>query len=184
MSETISLRPATPRDAKGIARVYVETWRDTYAGLVPEDYLLSLTEAGQAALWASAMGTARPSETALVAETVGRGGPQIVGFGSCGRARTGPAAGEVFTLYVCGEWQNLGIGRRLLTGLFEVLAGRKTTAAVIWVLSANPSRFFYEAMGGVRKAERKERFAGKFLDETAYVWPDLQAWLNERGGRA
>jgi ribosomal protein S18 acetylase RimI-like enzyme len=183
MSETISLRPARPRDASGIARVHVETWRDTYAGLVPEDYLLGMTEAGQTARWTTALRGARPAETALVAEVTGPGGPQIVGFGSCGRARAGPAVGEVFTLYVCGEWQNGGIGRRLLVGLFEVLADRKTSAAVIWVLSGNPARFFYEAMGGVRKAERKERFAGATLDETAYVWPDLRAWLNERGAR-
>ncbi len=183
MSETISFRPAAPGDAWGIARVHVETWRDTYAGLVPEAYLLRMTEAGQAALWATALCGARPAETVLVAEIAGTRGPRIVGFGTCGRARAGPAKGEIFTLYVCGEWQNHGIGRRLLTGLFEVLVSQKTGAAVIWVLSGNPARFFYEAMGGVRKAERKERFAGATLEETAYVWPDLPAWLSREGGR-
>ncbi len=183
MSETISLRPAAPRDASGIARVHVETWRTTYAGLVPDDYLLHMTEAGQAAQWAAAIRGARRADMVLVAEVVGPAGPKIVGFGNCGRARIGPMKGEVFTLYVCSDWQNHGIGGRLLTGLFEVLAGRKIGSAAIWVLSGNPSRFFYEAMGGVRRAERKERFAGTALDETAYVWPDLQAWLARRGGR-
>ena len=106
MSETNSLRPARLRDAPGIARVHVETWRDTYAGLVPEDYLLSMTETGQAALWATALRGARPAETALVAEIIEPGGPRIVGFGSCGPARAGPAAGEVFTLYVRSAWQD------------------------------------------------------------------------------
>ncbi len=183
MSATIALRPARPSDVQGIARVHVETWRDTYAGLVPEEYLLSMTAKGQAAQWAEALGRARPSETALVAEIAEPEGARIIGFGSCGPARGGPASGEVFTLYVCGEWQNHGIGRRLLMGLFEVLAGQKSDAAVIWVLSGNPSRYFYEAMGGFRKAERQERFAGTTLDETAYVWPDLPAWLNQGGGR-
>ena len=49
--------------------------------------------------------------------------------------------------------------------------------AFLWVLTGNPSRFFYEAMGGQTVAERQERFAGKLLDETAYAWPDLSAWL-------
>jgi len=183
MSATISLRPARSHDAAGIARVHVETWRDTYAGLVPDGYLLNLTQAGQAAQWAAALGGTRSAETALVAEIIGAQGPRVVGFGSCGRARAGPVAGEVYTLYVGANWQNRGIGRRLLTGLFEVLAKQRTAAAAIWVLSGNPARFFYEAMGGIRQAERKERFAGTLLDETAYVWPDLQAWLSRRGRR-
>ena len=49
--------------------------------------------------------------------------------------------------------------------------------AMIWVLSGNPARFFYEALGGVAVAERKEAFAGTLLEETAYGWPDLAAWL-------
>ena len=54
--------------------------------------------------------------------------------------------------------------------------------AVIWVLSANPSRFFYEALGGSAVAERQETFAGTILDETGYAWPDLESWLAIAGG--
>ena len=49
--------------------------------------------------------------------------------------------------------------------------------AFLWVLSSNPSRFFYEAVGGDRAATRQEAFAGTLLDETAYAWPDLEGWL-------
>src|SRR3546814_17194861 len=37
MSDLFVLRPAPPRDADDIARVHVETWQSTYAGLVPSD---------------------------------------------------------------------------------------------------------------------------------------------------
>ncbi len=37
---TATIRTATAADAAGIARVHVETWRDAYAGLIPNEVLL------------------------------------------------------------------------------------------------------------------------------------------------
>ena len=38
-----SVRPARPADAEAIARVYVETWRAAYVGLLPDRVLLDLS---------------------------------------------------------------------------------------------------------------------------------------------
>ncbi len=78
---------------------------------------------------------------------------------------------------MAGDWQGRGLGRRLLGGMFRAMAGDGLPDAYLWVLASNPSRFFYEAMGGERAAKRQEAFAGTLLDETAYAWPDLEAWL-------
>ena len=37
MTAAITLRPARPGDAAAIAKVHVETWRATYAGIVPDE---------------------------------------------------------------------------------------------------------------------------------------------------
>jgi ribosomal protein S18 acetylase RimI-like enzyme len=175
MSGLVTVRPAQLADAAGIARVHVETWRAAYPGIVPKDYLVSMTEPRQTALWEASIRRARGADTVLVAE--GGGSAGIVGFGNCGRARRGEAMGEVFTLYVANDWQGRGIGRTLLGRLFDSLHGHDLNEVMIWVLSANPARFFYEAMGGKRLAERREPFSGMVLDETAYGWSDLGAWL-------
>lgn len=181
MTGRVTLRPGRPADAAAIACVHVETWRNAYAGLVPDAYLVGMTEARQAVQWDAELRRRPGGERVLVAETLGPDGREIVGFGSCGRARGGPCPGEVYTLYVASDWQGRGIGRRLLTGLFRVLVGHSLNGAVIWVLSANPARYFYEAMGGQRAAERHEAFVGVELEETAYAWPNLKAWLARRG---
>ena len=180
----VHIRPGRPEDAPAIARVHVETWRLTYAGILPDRYLVAMTEARQAAQWRGLLHRHAGSDTVLVAEVPGTRGEAgtgavgtIVGFGSCGRARGGPAPGEVYTLYVAGDWQGCGVGRRLLGGLFRALVGGGIDSAFLWVLSANPSRFFYEAMGGRPLARRQERFAGAVLDEIAYGWPNLHRWL-------
>jgi ribosomal protein S18 acetylase RimI-like enzyme len=182
VTAAVSLRPARPGDAPAIARVHVETWRAAYAGIVPDAYLVSLTESKQALQWNHTIRRAVALEAVLAAESADLPGGRIVGFGSCGRARGQPGSGEIFTLYVAPDWQGQGIGQMLLEGLFARLHGGGLNQAVVWVLNGNPARFFYEALGGRRVAERKQRFAGVDLEEAGYAWPDLGAWLAARGG--
>ncbi len=185
MTAPVKLRPARPADAAAIARVQVETWRAAYAGIVPDAYLVSLTESKQALQWNHTIRRAVAPETVLAAESADLPGGRIVGFGSCGRGRGsggGPGGGEVFTLYVEPDWQGQGIGQMLLEALLARLHGGGLNQAVVWVLSGNPARFFYEALGGRRIAERKQRFAGVELAEAGYAWPDLGAWLAARRG--
>jgi ribosomal protein S18 acetylase RimI-like enzyme len=173
------LRRAKPADAAAIARVHVETWRAAYAGLVPDAYLVGMTEAGQTASWRRTLCRGGGN---LVAEAADG---QVVGFGSCGRSRIGdlPFQGEVYALYVAIDWQGKGLGRRLLGHLFSALRGAGISNAYLWVLAGNPARFFYETMGGTRIAERRESFAGTLLDEIAYGWPDLAKWPTRQAAR-
>ena len=169
-AEPVVLRRAKPADAAAIARVHVETWRAAYAGLVPDAYLLGMTEAGQTNSWRRTLRQGGGAN--LVAET--RGG-QVVGFGSCGRPRLGKLSfqGEVYALYVAIDWQGQGLGRRLLGDLFSALRAAKVSDAYLWVLAGNPSRFFYEAMGGKAVATRAENLWGSTLPEIAYQWRPL-----------
>ncbi len=182
MNADISLRPARPGDAAAIAKVHVETWRAAYAGIAPDAYLVSMTESKQALQWNHSIRRAAAPEGVLAAESTDLPGGRIVGFGSCGPARGQPGSGEIFTLYVAPDWQGQGIGRLLLEALLARLHGGGLNRAVVWVLGDNPARFFYEALGGRRVAERKQRFAGVELEEAAYAWPDLGAWLAARSG--
>jgi HAD superfamily hydrolase (TIGR01509 family) len=42
----VRVREATPADAGAIARVHIESWRSTYRGIVPDEYLESLSHEG------------------------------------------------------------------------------------------------------------------------------------------
>ena len=177
MSETVVLRPALPRDADAIARVHVETWQNTYAGLVPSDYLARMSVARCSPQWHRAAAKAETGNDLMVAEV----DEDVVGFVSFGPTRNPemPYGGEVYALYIAVDWQGQGLGRKLLATALEALAKEGHTGAMVWVLAANPSRFFYEAMGGERAGERTEDFAGTELEELAYGWPDLESWLSQ-----
>jgi ribosomal protein S18 acetylase RimI-like enzyme len=172
MIETVRLRPAKPSDARAIGRIHVETWRTAYPGMVPDQTLLGMTVDGKASAWRRALSRLPTREVVLVAED-SEAGP--VGFASAGPNRDPrlPFAGEVQTLYVLPDWQNRGIGRQLLLGCFARLVDQGLASAVIWVLADNPSRFFYERLGGRRAGERDERLWGALLHEVAYGWTSL-----------
>ena len=167
---TPRLRPARPADAAAIARVHVETWRTTYAGTLPDTFLRRLSVPEHTARWTRML---RPGgDTVLVVED---GGAGIVGFGSAGPARqdqmpAGDWQGEIYTLYLLTDWQGRGLGRALIHGLFDRLAEAGLVHVALWVVAANPTRFFYEAMGGRTIARRSEPYAGIMLDEIAYGW--------------
>ena len=169
----VTIRAARPADAPAIGRVYVETWRTTYAGMVPDPVLLEMSEEIQGARWAGLI--EREREMVKVAEDARAG---VVGMAGGGRARRGSGfAAEVFTLYVQPDYQGAGIGRGILANMFRSFHAGGLNSAVIWVLAPNPARFFYEAVGGERVGEREERLWGADLPEIAYGWHDLGAAL-------
>jgi ribosomal protein S18 acetylase RimI-like enzyme len=188
MTATCRIRRAVPGDARGIARVHVETWRSAYAGILPDKVIVQMSVDDKAAAWRQLIQRQDAVDAVIVAE-IDAGA--TVGFGSCGQA--GPEAmtdydGEIHTLYVLPDWQEQGIGRALLCGCLRVLSAAEISAAYLWVLAENPSRFFYEAMGGKQISERDERLWGTTVHEVAYGWPDLSAlpkacegFSNERG---
>jgi ribosomal protein S18 acetylase RimI-like enzyme len=168
---TFRIRQAEPADIDAIARIEVETWRATYAGMLPDRVLVGMSEQRQRAAW-SGLVRYRPGDV-IVGEEPGLG---VVGFGNCGAQRDPslPYAGEVFTLYVTPDAQNGGVGRQLLDALFERLRGSGKNSALIWVIRANPSRYFYQRAGGKFVLTRRIRVGGETVEAVAYGWPDLE----------
>ena len=179
------IRRATKRDAAEIGRVHVETWQSTYAGLLPDKTLGQMSDVRQSAWWTRVLADPKEARGVFVADDEAMG---IVGFGSCGPVREPPdglngteaRVGEVYTLYVESDFQNQGLGRRLLDALFRQLRADGYDTAVLWMLADNPTRFFYEGMGGEIVGNRREPFAGTDVDEVAYAWRDLDLPLVRR----
>ena len=160
-------------DAASIAHVHVESWRSTYAGMLPEDMLLKLSSADhEARWWRHVLGRFRRRHYVYVAEHETDG---VIGFISGGPARESgldPEA-EIYALYLLDEFQGEGIGRALFLRLADRLNRECGPSLVVWVLSENPSRYFYEAMEGRRIGRRSERMGGAEVQETAYGWADM-----------
>jgi ribosomal protein S18 acetylase RimI-like enzyme len=175
------IRQAVLADARAIGRIEVETWRTTYAGMLPDRALLGMSVQRQTASWAGFL-RHRPGDV-FVAQAdrsaTGADG-RVLGFGNCGPQRE-PAfgfGGEVYTLYVAPESQGAGLGRQLLLALFARLVHSGHRSALIWVVRANPARFFYERLGGKQALHRPISIGGEMVEAVGYGWQDLPAMLD------
>ena len=168
------VRAAKLSDAMAVAKVDVETWRSTYAGLLPDHLLIGLTERQRVAVWTRFI-SRRPEDTTVAVDAKGL----VIGFGSCGAQRDldVPFMGEVFTLYVHPDQQGAGVGRSLLLALFGRLIRCGLYSSVIWVLKDNPARFFYERVGGKIHARRSITMGSVSVEAFAYGWSDLSEVL-------
>ena len=162
----MSVRPAETADAAAIAEIHVDTWRDAYAGILPDNVLLRMSVARERGGWSGAV--LRGEDVYVSCDR--RGG--VTGFGSCGpnRLKGFEATSEIYTLYVAPVHQGDGYGRALVERMLKELGGRGHKSVIVWVLRENPARFFYEAMGARRVAERIERLCGADIAQTAFRW--------------
>jgi len=178
MMSDFAIRTARLDDAGPIARLDVETWQATYAGILGTPYLAGLSPARREIGWTNVI--RRSADDVHVAVN---GDGNVVGFGSCGAARGEPGfTAEVFTLYVAPDWQNLGVGRQLLLAMFGRLAAQGHRSVVIWVLRENPARFFYQRLGGKEIRQKLLPFNGTPVPASGYGWPDLPGFLAARTG--
>ena len=182
----ISIRRARPSDAIAIGAVHVAAWRSTYPGILPDRFLARLSVPRQAAHYDAAI---RSSTTGVfVAAASGTdvppgSGSRIVGFATAGRARISEvggrrlAEGEVETLYVLDDWRDRGVGRKLMRAAAAHLAETGCRSCFVWVLRENPSRWFYQRLGGKPVAEAMIQFAGQKVPQTAFVWDPIEQLL-------
>jgi ribosomal protein S18 acetylase RimI-like enzyme len=106
----------------------------------------------------------------------------IVGFANCGAARdTRDFGGELYAIYVLQFAQLMGIGKRLVLAVVNDLAARGFSSMLVWVLTENPSRRFYEGLGGEALLSRNIAIGGKTLKETGYGWKDLSSLITRLG---
>ncbi len=143
------IRKATIADAQGIAEVHVQSWLETYKGIMPQSKLDSLSVSRSSQNWVLNINR---GEIVYLAEVDN----EIVGFTVGGKNRennnceTGEANKcdcEMSCLYLIKKYQGYGIGRDLFLTLTRIFSDLGYISMAIWVAEANNTRNFYSKMG-------------------------------------
>lgn len=169
----VRIRAANLDDAGAMARVHVDSWRTTYPGIVPAEYLAGLSYRKRELVWIDILAAGRPAESNFVAET---DCGEIVGFAGGGPKREGNPAypGELYAVYLLEEYQRAGVGRRLVSAVARQLLADGFPSMLTWVLEDNcPARRFYEGLGGTEVGRQTITIGGADLVEVAYGWRDV-----------
>ena len=146
-----------------VSRIYEESWKYAYRGIVPQDYL----DAIPAGRWAAALDGA--DWDSLVLTENGK----LIGTACVCPSRWPelPDFGEIVSLYLLPEYIGRGYGRPLLEAAVETLAGQGYRDVLLWVLEDNHrARAFYEKQGFRFGGTRMESdVGGKPLGELLYL---------------
>ncbi len=164
------IRPAHFGDEETLARVYVDTWKRTYRGLLRQSFLDALNYQDTTIQWVRTL--EHQDTTVFLAQDETQ---HVTGFVTAGREGTGRAgfSAEVYTLYVLPSAQRCGAGRRLLRAAADSLSSGGHRSLIIWVLDGNPAAGFYRRMGGVQVACKSTQLAGDTYGEIAFGWLDI-----------
>jgi L-amino acid N-acyltransferase YncA len=167
------IRRARVEDAAAIAEVHVETWRTTYAGMLPDRFLLNLSaEKHEARWWRHVLAGTNSRHYVYVADDEEAG---VVGFcsGGCMRGEAAEFDAEVYALYLLDSFQGMGLGKSLFLELVVHLQKTGGKTLMVWVLDQNPARFFYEFLGGKVIVVRHGQVGGKKIRELGYGWENV-----------
>lgn len=154
----------TKDDRMEISKIYEESWKFAYRGIIPQDYLNSIQE-GQ---WA--INLDNPNRKTLVCIDNGR----IVGTSSFSESRFERflGFGEIISIYLLPHYIGKGYGRNLLKSAIVELRKQGHENIFLWVLEENVrSRHFYEQFGFCQTNDfLNTNIGGKQLREVRYVY--------------
>jgi RimJ/RimL family protein N-acetyltransferase len=171
-NETVTVRPATPTDVEGIARVHTASFRRAYRGLVPDSYLDALRWEDRLPQWTRVMSE---GSTVVVAADDGT----VVGVAAVGPARDEDLQGsgdyELYAIYVVPRLWGTGLGSRLLEAALATVPA-SAPVVTLWVLAGNErGRRFYQRHGFVTDGTVKTAdIGGAALEEVRYRRPSAR----------
>jgi ribosomal protein S18 acetylase RimI-like enzyme len=165
-----AIREATVADGPALATLFIDTWRDEYAGHLPEavgERSFSESEAN----WRRTL--ERSDDTIVLVAGERRLEGLIVGVGPSG---DWPGAAEVTLLKVARSSRRCGLGAALMRASAARLSRKGAAALIVRVLEVNTgARRFYETLGGRLMSEaRTVHESGVAFAELAYLWADVR----------
>jgi ribosomal protein S18 acetylase RimI-like enzyme len=135
------VREMRSQDADDIARVHVQVWRQTYVGLVPEEFLAAMDSEASADRWRALLAQDPGDIRRLVGLSPVR---EIVAIATSGPSRDDdpPTELELRAINVLAAHHGTGLADLLMDSLIGM------QAASLWVLHDNaPARTFYSRYG-------------------------------------
>lgn len=167
----MKIREAVLADAPEIAQVHVDSWRTTYRGIIPSQYLANLSYEKRTDLWKRNI--ARADNLVVVAE---ENEGKIIGFADAQKRETNTVdhTCDLTSAYLPKEYQGLGIGKKMMNELFHHFTQMEVSKVFVEVLEANPTRYFYEYCGAELVKTLQVEIGGETLPELVYEWNDLE----------
>ena len=158
----MNIRRAQSSDLTLIAAVQAESWRDTYSGVLPEEYLADQITEDLKRHWTDV--EIQPDDVVLVAEDDG-----VIGFIAVW-CRPDPF---IDNLHVKPSKRSKRVGSTLMKSAAQQLIQQGHKTAYLWVVASNERAIrFYERLGGVRTDRALKNLLKHEVLNVKVVWSD------------
>lgn len=151
-------------DRMAISKIYEESWKCAYKGIIPQDYLDSIPEGR----WSSILDN--PNWKTLICMD----DEKIVGTSSLCESRSEQFRGwgEIVSIYLLPHYMGKGYGKALMKSTLSELKMQGYKNIFLWVLEENiRARHFYEQFGFSPTDDIiNDNIGGKELREVRYVY--------------
>ena len=162
-TDSFIIREATEADIPQLAAVHVKAWADTYFTVKKPP-----TYEARSWQWRETFVKQDGSWFCYVAEN--KEG-NIIGFtkgNTYGHENLPEYSGELNKIYLLFEYHRLGIGTKMVCHTARKFLSMNIPNMVLFSEAANPSGWFYEALGAKKLYNEKNEFHG------GYAWDDLE----------
>ena len=168
MEVNCEIRYASMDDIHSMGRVYVDTWKAAYQGMIPKEFLDGLT----ASRWVDSYRKTLNREGMPKAAVLVLDG-QIIGVSSFMQTRDEDLSenyGEIISLYVLPEYWRQGFGSRLMGWVTGELKAMGFRHCALWTLEGNlRAQKAYERFGFKKDGHRKSvEIGGASVDNIRY----------------
>ncbi|MEL7133751.1 MAG: GNAT family N-acetyltransferase [Pseudomonadota bacterium] len=166
---SLNIRPMLATDLPQVQALHLDSWRHSYAGLMPDTFLQKQVVEEMARRWEH---LPADHDVALVAEQSGT----PIGFGL---VYVTDAEGPLLeSLHVRADDQGNGVGRQLMARLAQALADMGYDRLWLEVIAGNGrARRAYARWGGVESWPFRDVIAGQEVSAVKVRWATLKPLL-------
>jgi len=172
-NQDVIIRRSAVGDAAEIANVHLNSWREAYKTILPENFLndLPLTFKRRKSWWEKCL--SEPDQHVIIVAESNSG---IVGFASFQNARDKEFLGfaELSAIYMFEKFKGRGLGFQMLNQGMQTMKKRNFEKCYCWVLKNNPTIKFYEKTGAkFNELVKQDKIGEQVVEEFCYVWDYL-----------
>ncbi len=166
-TDSVLIKPCDFQDIPDIAHIHVAAWKDTYRGLVPQEYLDGLNVAARLKGWESIFRDETNEDSNVFMAYIDHIPAGFVSFGKA-RDEIMKGKGEIYAIYLLKDFWAKGVGHSLFRAAKEALKIGGLSECYLWVLDTNKNAIdSYSRWGGVVDASlsKQEEISGQKVQE-------------------
>ncbi|MBT8358710.1 MAG: GNAT family N-acetyltransferase [Deltaproteobacteria bacterium] len=159
----MKIRSATQSDHQALADIHIESWKDSYSDVLPQEFLAGQIDLALVKHWNEI--DMQNEDIILVAEE-----KSLIGFVAVW-CRPLPF---IDNLHVRPSHRSKKIGSKLMKAVAKELIHNGHKTAYLWVFESNEKAIqFYERLGGVQKEQSIKTVFGYDILSRKIEWDDI-----------